>query len=159
MPLNVPLSVQLSILRGDVFVCAGVTSLHCLLLSAKDEDAPKLHVLLCEALMAVYVSLLVNGLAMFETQILYRLLANKLDQQTWGALFGGGCRTALKVEKSIPSKQEKPGGLALIKKCLAEELCYMFGSSSPLSLPMHLKCVFVMLPPPSTPIIAIQTDM
>ncbi|KAL8625455.1 hypothetical protein ACOMHN_018600 [Nucella lapillus] len=80
----------------------GVTSLHCLLVSGKDEDAPKLHVLLCEALLSVYVSLLINGLAMFETQILYRLLANKLDQNTWGALFGGGCRTALKVEKSIP---------------------------------------------------------
>ena len=82
-------------------------------MSAKDEDAPKLHVLLCEALMAVYVSLLVNGLAMFETQILYRLLANKLDQQTWGALFGGGCRTALKMEKNIPSKEMRPGVLSL----------------------------------------------
>ncbi|XP_070175544.1 dmX-like protein 2 isoform X2 [Littorina saxatilis] len=92
----------------------GVTSLQCLLLSAKDEDAPKLHVLLCEALLSVYVSLLINGLAMFETQILYRLLANKLDQKAWATLFGGGCRTALKVEKNIP----KLGGDPMSKQRL-----------------------------------------
>nr|KAG5690690.1 hypothetical protein BaRGS_013476 [Batillaria attramentaria] len=80
----------------------GVTSLHVLLLREKDEDSPKLQVLLCEALLAVYVSLLVTGMATFDPQILYRLLANKLDQQTWGALFGGGVKTVLKTEKNIP---------------------------------------------------------
>ncbi|PVD19781.1 hypothetical protein C0Q70_20272 [Pomacea canaliculata] len=80
----------------------GVTSLHVLLMREKDEDAPKLHVMLCEALLAVYVTLLVTGLATYDPQILYRLLANKLDQQSWGALFGGGVKTVLKVEKNIP---------------------------------------------------------
>ncbi|XP_076465247.1 dmX-like protein 2 isoform X2 [Babylonia areolata] len=93
----------------------GVTSLQCLLVSGKDEDAPKLHVLLCEALLSVYVSLLINGLAMFETQILYRLLANRLDQHTWGTLFGGGCRTALKVEKSIPKLGGDPLSVQRLK--------------------------------------------
>lgn len=83
----------------------GVTSLQCLLLSAKDEDAPKLHVMLCEALVSVYLSLLMNGLAMFDPSFLYRLLSNKMSQATWGLLFGGGCRTVLRIEKNIPSEQ------------------------------------------------------
>lgn len=86
----------------------GVTSLHVLLMREKDEDAPKLHVMLCEALLAVYVTLLVTGLATYDPQILYRLLANKLDQQSWGALFGGGVKTVLKVEKNIPSEFFSP---------------------------------------------------
>jgi hypothetical protein len=76
-----------------------------MLMSTKDDDAPKLHVLLCEALVSVYVTLLINGLSMFDTSFIYRLLSNKISQATWGLLFGGGCRTVLRIEKNIPSEQ------------------------------------------------------
>ena len=107
----------------DICIISGVTSLNCLLLSAKDEDAPKLHVLLCEALLSVYVSLLMNALCTYDTAFLYRLLSNKLTPSSWGLLFGGGCRTALRVEQNIPSEK------------LSSEF-YLFQHGSPLPMVM-----------------------
>ncbi|KAK3098460.1 hypothetical protein FSP39_019692 [Pinctada imbricata] len=78
----------------------GVTSLRVLLAREKDEDAPKLSILMCETLVAVYISLLVNGLATYDCHILYRLVAHRFDQQMWSALFGGGVKTILKVANS-----------------------------------------------------------
>ncbi|XP_041373660.1 dmX-like protein 2 isoform X2 [Gigantopelta aegis] len=82
----------------------GVTSLRVLIAREKDEDAPKLHMLLCESLFAVYVSLLVNGLATFDPLILYRLVAHHFDQKLWSALFGGGVKTVIKTSMSVPQQ-------------------------------------------------------
>lgn len=82
-----------------------MTSLKVLLAREKDEDAPRLSVLLTESLIAVYMSLLISALSMYDSQMLYRLVANKLDAHTWGALFGGGNKTAVRSEKTaLPSK-------------------------------------------------------
>ena len=81
----------------------GVTSLRVLLAREKDEDAPKLNILLTESLLAVYVSLLVNGLSTYDPLLLYRLVAHKFDEKMWSCLFGGGSRTVLKANnQQIP---------------------------------------------------------
>ncbi|XP_059145859.1 dmX-like protein 2 isoform X3 [Physella acuta] len=85
----------------------GVASLKVLLARERDEDAPKLTVLLTESLLAVYTSLLVSALSMYDPQMIYRLVANKLDRRTWAALFGGGNKTAIKSEKTIPRSQDE----------------------------------------------------
>ncbi|CAL1529694.1 unnamed protein product [Lymnaea stagnalis] len=90
----------------------GVASLKVLMAKEKDEDAPKITVLLTESLIAVYMSLLISALSMFDPQMIYRLVANKLDAKTWAALFGGGNKTAVKIEKTVtaPPRGPQDGG-------------------------------------------------
>ncbi|GFS07033.1 DmX-like protein 2 [Elysia marginata] len=78
----------------------GVASLKVLLAREKDDDSPRINIMLTEALISVYMSLLISGLSMYDSQMLYRLVANKLDTQTWNALFGGGNKMAIKTEKN-----------------------------------------------------------
>ncbi|VDI15898.1 Hypothetical predicted protein [Mytilus galloprovincialis] len=84
----------------------GVTSLRVLLAREKDEVAPKLNILLCESMLAVYISLLVNALAAYDCHMLYRLVAHRFHQQLWAALFGGGVKTALKLSSGTPLPQD-----------------------------------------------------
>uniref|UniRef100_A0A0P4VQG0 Uncharacterized protein n=1 Tax=Scylla olivacea TaxID=85551 RepID=A0A0P4VQG0_SCYOL len=75
----------------------GVTSLLALLARERDEDTPKLSLLLCEAFVAVYLSLLVHGLAASDAYVLYRLVARPISDRDWATLFGGGVKKQLKV--------------------------------------------------------------
>ena len=50
----------------------GVTSLRALLAREKDEDAPRLLTLLCEAFVAIYTSLLCYAMAACDSHVLYR---------------------------------------------------------------------------------------
>ena len=84
----------------------GVTSLRVLLAREKDEAAPKLNILLCESLMAVYISLLVNAMATFDCHMLYRLVVHRFEHQMWAALFGGGVKTALKFSNTVSPKSK-----------------------------------------------------
>lgn len=77
-----------------------MTSLRVMLAREKDENAPKLNILLCESLIAVYVSLLVSALAAYDCHMLYRLVNHKFDQQMWASLFGGGVKTIVKIENN-----------------------------------------------------------
>lgn len=73
----------------------------------KDDDAPKLHILLCETLVAVYISLLVTAMATYDCNMLYRLIAHRFVQQMWCALFGGGAKTILKVsDPPVPMSED-----------------------------------------------------
>ena len=63
----------------------GVTSLRVLLAREKDDVAPKLNILLCESMTAVYVSLLVNALAAYDCHMLYRLVAHRFHVQSSGS--------------------------------------------------------------------------
>ncbi|KAL3867333.1 hypothetical protein ACJMK2_044544 [Sinanodonta woodiana] len=85
----------------------GVTSLRVLIARGKDEDAPKLNIMLCETLIAVYISLLINALSTYDCHLLYRLIAHKFDSRLWSALFGGGVKTVLRVSQSsvLPSNR------------------------------------------------------
>ncbi|XP_031780869.1 dmX-like protein 2 isoform X2 [Nasonia vitripennis] len=75
----------------------GVTSLRALLAREKDEDTPKLNILLCEAFTATYMSLFVYALSSCDSHILYRLVGHHFDNNTWACLFGGGVKKLLRV--------------------------------------------------------------
>uniref|UniRef100_A0A672GJ05 Dmx-like 2 n=1 Tax=Salarias fasciatus TaxID=181472 RepID=A0A672GJ05_SALFA len=84
----------------------GVSSLISLLTSAREEDQPKLNVLLCEAVVAVYLSLLIHGLGIHSSNELFRLAAHPLNNRMWAAVFGGGAKLPSQA-KSEP--ETKPG--------------------------------------------------
>ncbi|XP_059808778.1 dmX-like protein 2 isoform X1 [Hypanus sabinus] len=77
----------------------GVSSLINLLGSVQEDDQPKLNVLLCEAVIGVYLSLLIHGLATQDSNELFRLVAHPLNNRTWAAVFGGGAKTIIKPKK------------------------------------------------------------
>ncbi|XP_075431786.1 dmX-like protein 2 isoform X3 [Ascaphus truei] len=77
----------------------GVSSLINLLTTAQDEDQPKLNTLLCEAVVAVYVSLLIHALATDSSTELFRLAAHPLTSRMWAAVFGGGVKLVVKPRK------------------------------------------------------------
>ncbi|XP_066150653.1 dmX-like protein 2 isoform X3 [Euwallacea fornicatus] len=75
----------------------GVTSLRALLAREKDEDTPRLTVLLCEAFTATYLALLLYGLVTCDCVILFHVTAHKLEGDVWGKLFGGGVKKLLRT--------------------------------------------------------------
>nr|CAI5817941.1 unnamed protein product [Callosobruchus analis] len=75
----------------------GVTSLRALLAREKDEDTPRLTVILCEAFTAVYMALLLYGLVSHDPVILYHVTAHNFDPEVWGKLFGGGTKKLLRT--------------------------------------------------------------
>ncbi|XP_066490922.1 dmX-like protein 2 isoform X1 [Tiliqua scincoides] len=77
----------------------GVSSLINLLNTAQDEDQPKLNVLLCEAVVAVYLSLLIHALATNSCNELFRLAAHPLNNRMWAAVFGGGVKLVIKPRR------------------------------------------------------------
>ena len=76
-----------------------MSSLINLLSSAQDEDQPKLNVLLCEAVVAVYLSLLIHALATNACNELFRLAAHPLNSRMWAAVFGGGAKLLVKPRR------------------------------------------------------------
>uniref|UniRef100_UPI0037E8A65A dmX-like protein 2 isoform X5 n=1 Tax=Semicossyphus pulcher TaxID=241346 RepID=UPI0037E8A65A len=81
----------------------GVSSLISLLTSAREEDQPRLNVLLCEAVVAVYLALLIHGLGTHSCNELFRLAAHPLNNRVWAAVFGGGAKVVIK-----PKRPEAP---------------------------------------------------
>ncbi|XP_029431337.1 dmX-like protein 2 isoform X2 [Rhinatrema bivittatum] len=81
----------------------GVSSLINLLTSAQDEDQPKLNILLCEAVVAVYLSLMIHAIATHSSNELFRLAAHPLNGRMWAAVFGGGVKLVVK-----PKRQSEP---------------------------------------------------
>nr|XP_016852002.1 PREDICTED: dmX-like protein 2 isoform X2 [Anolis carolinensis] len=77
----------------------GVSSLINLLSTAQDEDQPKLNILLCEAVVAVYLSLLIHALATNASNELFRLAAHPLNNRMWAAVFGGGVKLVIKPRR------------------------------------------------------------
>ncbi|XP_076803738.1 dmX-like protein 1 [Clavelina lepadiformis] len=60
----------------------------------------KIMVLLCEATVSIFVSLLVHGLQTHNTSLLYRLCNHNLGGKMWNAVFGGGLKIHIKYSKS-----------------------------------------------------------
>jgi hypothetical protein len=77
--------------------------LRALLAREKDEDTPRLNILLCEVFVATYLSLLVYAYATCDCHILYRLAGQKFTEKSWAGLFGGGAKKLLKMATSSPS--------------------------------------------------------
>ncbi|XP_061451728.1 dmX-like protein 2 isoform X3 [Rhineura floridana] len=86
----------------------GVSSLINLLNTAQDEDQPKLNVLLCEAIVAVYLSLLIHALATNACNELFRLAAHPLNNRMWAAVFGGGVKLVIKPRRQSENIPDKP---------------------------------------------------
>ncbi|KAK0144417.1 DmX-like protein 2 [Merluccius polli] len=81
----------------------GVSSLISLVASAREEDQPRLNVLLCEAVVAVYLALLIHGLGTHNSNELFRLAAHPLNNRMWAAVFGGGAKVVIR-----PKRPEAP---------------------------------------------------
>ncbi|XP_044259843.1 dmX-like protein 2 isoform X7 [Tribolium madens] len=75
----------------------GVTSLRALLAREKDEDTPRLTVILCEAFSATYLALVLYGLSTCDCVILFHVTAHVFNQDVWGQLFGGGIKKLLRT--------------------------------------------------------------
>lgn len=84
---DVPLTVSSSPSKWP-----GVATLQALLSSEKDSDLPPMNIQLCEALLAVYMTLLVHAMTTHNTNELYRLMGHKLDEKLWASVFGGGAK-------------------------------------------------------------------
>lgn len=82
----------------------GVTSLRALLAREKDEDTPRLTVLLCEAFTATYLALLLYGLVTCDCVILFHVTGHNFYSEIWGKLFGGGVKKLLRTA-SLTSNQ------------------------------------------------------
>ncbi|XP_057663826.1 dmX-like protein 1 isoform X3 [Diorhabda carinulata] len=86
----------------------GVTSLRALLAREKDEDTPRLTVMLCEAFTAVYLALVLYGLVTFDCVILFHVNAHSFDSDVWGRLFGGGIKKLLRTASLSGSNPHHP---------------------------------------------------
>ncbi|XP_038556759.1 dmX-like protein 2 isoform X5 [Micropterus salmoides] len=86
----------------------GVSSLISLLTSAREEDQPRLNVLLCEAVLAVYLALLIHGLSTHSSNELFRLAAHPLNNRVWAAVFGGGAKVIIRPKR--PEAPPAPAG-------------------------------------------------
>ena len=84
-----------------------MTSLRTLLQRERDEEAPKLNILLCESLIGVYMSLLIHALSTYDASIMYRLVAHPFSEIMWSSLFGGGTRKLLPVCSATNGKHGK----------------------------------------------------
>ncbi|XP_065333652.1 dmX-like protein 2 isoform X2 [Cloeon dipterum] len=89
----------------------GVTNLRALLAREKDEDTPKLNVLLCEAFIATYMSLVVYAMSTCDCNILFRLVGQKFSNATWASLYGGGVKKLLRVASTLPGPQTSQGSV------------------------------------------------
>uniref|UniRef100_A0A8C5BSZ2 Dmx-like 2 n=1 Tax=Gadus morhua TaxID=8049 RepID=A0A8C5BSZ2_GADMO len=77
----------------------GVSSLIALVASAREQDQPQLNVLLCEAVVAVYLALLIHGLGTHNGNELFRLAAHPLNNRMWAAVFGGGAKILIRPKR------------------------------------------------------------
>ncbi|XP_075752614.1 rabconnectin-3 alpha isoform X1 [Rhipicephalus microplus] len=97
----------------------GVQSLRALMARDKDEDGPRLHTLLCESFVAVYMSQLIHALASCDCHVLYRLVGQRFTQRTWSMLFGGGAKKLLRVSAGGSSGAVTPSAAAPEKEATA----------------------------------------
>ncbi|KAJ3593834.1 hypothetical protein NHX12_006168 [Muraenolepis orangiensis] len=77
----------------------GVSSLISLVASAREDDQPRLNVLLCEAVVAVYLALLIHGLGTHNSNELFRLAAHPLNSRMWASVFGGGAKVLIRPKR------------------------------------------------------------
>ncbi|KAK6643958.1 hypothetical protein RUM43_000223 [Polyplax serrata] len=82
----------------------GVTNLRALLAREKDEDTPRLNILLCESFIATYMSLTVYAMSTCDCHILYRIAGHKFSNMTWSTLYGGGVKKLLRAATTNSSQ-------------------------------------------------------
>jgi len=93
--------------KGKAFrYCAGVSAFRAMMNKHRDSNMPKLNVLLCETLVAVYVSWLCYSLALYDANVLYRLVGHSFHEAVWALLFGGCCKKEVVVSTPNPSEHQ-----------------------------------------------------
>ena len=85
---------------------SGVSAFRAMMNKHRDSNLPKLNVLLCETLVAVYVSWLCYALALYDANMLYRLVGHSFHESVWALLFGGCCKKQVVVTTPNPSDQQ-----------------------------------------------------
>uniref|UniRef100_A0A672MJN7 RAVE complex protein Rav1 C-terminal domain-containing protein n=1 Tax=Sinocyclocheilus grahami TaxID=75366 RepID=A0A672MJN7_SINGR len=122
----------------------GVSSLISLLACAQGDDHIRLNVMLCEAVVAVYLSLLIHGLGTHSGNELFRLAAHPLNNRMWAAVFGGGAKLIVKPKRPpeiTPGKSS--AAFCLLMWRPVKSYCTCLSLSVSLSPPA--------LPPPTPP--------
>ncbi|XP_026847140.1 dmX-like protein 2 [Drosophila persimilis] len=89
----------------------GVTNLRALLAREKDEDVPKLNVLLLESFVSTYMALFIYSLCTCDSRLLYRLSGQSFNNDTWSTLFGGGMKKLL-IKPASGQAQSLPAAAA-----------------------------------------------
>ncbi|XP_034672177.1 dmX-like protein 2 isoform X1 [Drosophila subobscura] len=89
----------------------GVTNLRALLAREKDEDVPKLNVLLLESFVSTYMALFIYSLSTCDSRLLYRLSGQSFNNDTWSTLFGGGMKKLL-IKPASAQSQSQPAAAA-----------------------------------------------
>ncbi|GIY16535.1 dmX-like protein 2, partial [Caerostris extrusa] len=116
----------------------GVASLRALLAQDKDEDTPKLHTLLCEAFVSVYLSQLIYALSTCDCHVLYRLVGQNFTQETWALLFGGGAKILLHIS-AMNSGDTTSSPASLEKENQNESSSGILDSLSRQRIKLHMK--------------------
>ena len=103
-----------------MFCVVGVSSLRNLIAKQQDEDCPRVHILLCESLLAIYMALFIHALATYECNLLYRLTAHAFSHTMWPTIFGGGMKKLVHVVTA----PEQTGGSygAMTQSCIVGQL-------------------------------------
>uniref|UniRef100_A0A672R4F0 DmX-like protein 2 n=1 Tax=Sinocyclocheilus grahami TaxID=75366 RepID=A0A672R4F0_SINGR len=112
----------------------GVSSLISLLACAQGDDQIRLNVMLCEAVVAVYLSLLIHGLGTHSGNELFRLAAHPLNNRMWAAVFGGGAKLIVKPKRPPEITPGKSSALAE-DKIFLKVLKTVSGVSTPATPP------------------------
>lgn len=82
----------------------GVRLLLSILASEDRDNSTRLRVLLAEACVAVFLSLLALAWSNNQPNQLYRLICNSLKGDMWGLVFGGGVKVVTRPLTGIPVK-------------------------------------------------------
>uniref|UniRef100_A0A8C2PW58 Dmx-like 2 n=1 Tax=Cyprinus carpio TaxID=7962 RepID=A0A8C2PW58_CYPCA len=105
----------------------GVSSLISLLACAQGDDHIRLNVMLCEAVVAVYLSLLIHGLGTHSGNELFRLAAHPLNNRMWAAVFGGGAKLIVKPKRPPEiTPGESFAAFCLLACCQICKECHMY---------------------------------
>src|SRR5690242_19902072 len=79
-----------------MYLFLGCDTLIALLSHERDDDAPKLLLVLAECFTAVYLALFSYAFVAYDSRWLYRLAAHPIDQQMFSRMFGGGGKVILR---------------------------------------------------------------
>ncbi|KFM72487.1 DmX-like protein 2, partial [Stegodyphus mimosarum] len=116
----------------------GVASLRALLAQDKDEDSPRLHTLLCEAFVSVYLSQLIHALCTCDCHVLYRLVGQSFTKESFALLFGGGIKVLLHMS-SGPSLENSISPGSLERETSSETSSSLLDSLSRQRIKFHMR--------------------
>ncbi|CAG2109036.1 unnamed protein product [Medioppia subpectinata] len=117
----------------------GVQSLRALLARDKDEDSPKLHSLLCESFVAVFLSQFIYSSAACDSYVLYRLIGMDFKESTWAQLFGGGAKKLIHVATGQPSQTQSQTPQQNSEDSAESSSMDLFNTLSKQRMKLHMK--------------------